>query len=156
MSAAIFWSFGDLQRATYPKLLAIFIVLVLSLIFFILNSWHYNALLSGEDSASSLGVRTKRIRIISLLLVSILTALSVAFFGIIAFVGIICPHIMKRIIGYNHKYLIPASMLCGSILLIVSDIIARTIAGAISLPVGAVTYIIGAPFFLYIIFRKKV
>lgn len=154
LSAAVIWNFGDLGRATYETDLIMFVVVLVCSIFFILNSWKYNALLSGEDSAKSSGLNVNLFRFLSLLLASIITAVCVSFLGVIGFVGLICPHIMKRILGDDHCYLIPASLLSGSILLLFSDCLSRTIGSGSALPVGAITSLIGAPFFLFIIFTR--
>lgn len=155
LSAAVVWNFGDLGRATYQTDLIMLIVVVVSSIYFYLNFWHYNAILGGDSVAKSLGVNVEKLRFISLLLASLVTAVCVSFLGIIGFVGIICPHVMKRIIGNNHKYLISSSLISGSILLLLADTLSRVIGNGTSLPVGAITSIIGAPFFLYIIFTKN-
>lgn len=155
LSAAVVWSFGDLSRATYKIDLIIAIILVLSYIFFSLFKNHYNAMLSGDNVAKSVGVRVEGLRFISLLITSIIVAICISNIGIIGFIGIVCPHIAKKIFGYNHKYTIPASILLGSILLLLSDTLARIIGNGTRIPVGIITSIIGAPFFLYLIFRRK-
>ena len=155
LSAAVIWSFGDLGRATYADCAIMAISLLVCGVFFFVFSWRYNALLGGEAYAKSLGVHVGALRFVTLLLASLLTAVSISRIGLIGFIGIICPHAMRRILGANHKYLIPASILSGSLLLLLSDTIARACAGGASVPVGAVTSLIGAPFFLYLIFAKK-
>lgn len=155
LSAAVVWSFGDLSRATYKIDLIIAIILVLSYVFFSLFKNHYNAMLSGDNVAKSVGVRVEGLRFISLLITSIIVAICISNIGIIGFIGIVCPHIAKKIFGYNHKYTIPASILLGSILLLLSDTLARIIGNGTRIPVGIITSIIGAPFFLYLIFRRK-
>ncbi|MBP5551201.1 MAG: iron ABC transporter permease [Bacilli bacterium] len=155
LSAAIIWSFGDLSRANLKIDLTITIVLVVSCIFFFLMANRYNSVLSGDDVAKTQGVKVQRLRLISLLLASLICASIVSHLGIIGFVGLVCPHIAKKIFGHNHKILIPASLLCGSILLVVADMLARTIGKGSAIPVGIITSIIGAPFFLFIIFSKK-
>ncbi len=155
LSAAVIWSFGDLSRATLKIDLIIIIILFISLSIFMIFSNHLNALLSGDEIAKSVGVRVELLRFILLLISSIIVALCIANIGIIGFLGIICPHIAKRIFGYNHKYTIPASVLLGSILLLISDTLARIIGNGTQVPVGIITSIIGAPFFLYIIFIRK-
>ena len=155
LSAAVVWSFGDLSRATYKVDLFIAIILVLAYVFFSLFRNHYNAMLSGDDVAKSVGVRVEGLRFISLLITSIIVAICISNIGIIGFIGIVCPHIAKRIFGYNHKYTIPASIMLGSILLLLSDTLARVIGNGTRIPVGIITSIIGAPFFLYIVFRRK-
>lgn len=155
LSAAVVWAFGDLSRATYKIDLVISICLVLSLTYFITSSRKFNALLSGDEVAKSVGVKVERIRFISLMIASLITALCVANLGIIGFVGIICPHIAKRIFGFNHKHTLIATPLLGSILLLLADTLARILGKGTAIPVGIITSIIGAPFFLYIIFRRK-
>lgn len=155
LSAAVIWSFGDLGRATYQTDWIMLTVVAISSIAFILLRYRYNALLSGEASAKALGINVNLFRLISLLLASLITAVCVSYLGVIGFVGIICPHSMKRLLGEDHKYVLPSSLISGALLLIVSDTLSRTIGGGSSLPVGAITTLFGAPFFLYLIFSKK-
>ena len=155
LSAAIVWSFGDLSRASYSVDLMILVVLVISSIFFMLYKNHLNALLSGDEAAKSVGVKVEALRFVLLLISSIIVAICISNIGIIGFVGLICPHIAKRIFGHNHKYTIPASILLGSLLLLVADSLARVVGNGSEIPVGIITSIIGAPFFLFIIFRKR-
>jgi len=155
LSAAVVWAFGDLSRATYKIDLIVAIVVVITCTFFIIFSNRYNAMLAGEDIAKTMGLKIESFRFISLLFASLITAICIANLGIIGFVGIVCPHVAKRIFGHNHKYTIPASILIGSILLILSDTLARTIGNGSAIPVGIITSLIGAPFFLYLIFRKS-
>ena len=110
LSAAIIWSFGDLSRATYQIDLIILVVVLISVSFFTVLSNRYNAMLAGDDIAKSMGVNVARFRFISLLIASLITAVCIANIGIIGFVGIICPHIAKKIFGYNHKYTIVSSI----------------------------------------------
>jgi len=154
LSAAVIWNFGDLGRATYKTDLIMAIVLAIGLIFFILMSWRYNALLSGDAAAKSMGVNVDRLRFISLLLASLITAVCVSFLGIIGFVGIICPHVMKKILGHDHRIITVSSCLTGSLLLLLADTISRSIGNGSALPVGAITSLLGAPFFVAIIFMK--
>lgn len=155
LSASVAWSFGDLARATYQTDLIMGVVVFLSFLFFFLASWQYNALLNGDGLSKSMGVRVDLLRFFSLLVASLITAICVSFLGVIGFVGIICPQIMKRLIGSDHRYLLPASLASGSVLLLFADTIGRLIGNGSSLPVGAITALIGAPFFLYIIFSKR-
>ncbi|MBP3713524.1 MAG: iron ABC transporter permease [Bacilli bacterium] len=155
LSSAVFWTFGDLGRATYSEDLMMLIVVVLSLIIFMFFSNSYNAMLYGDDVATSLGVKVPLVRFISLFLASLITATCISILGIIGFIGIIAPHIMKRTIGYNHKSLIPTSAIFGSLVLLIADTISRIIVPGTSLPVGAITSILGVPLFIYVIFAKK-
>ena len=152
LSAAVVWSFGDLGRATYETDLLILALVFCGALFFLLLSWRFNALLSGENTAKSMGVNVNLLRFLSLLIASVITAVCVSFFGIIGFVGIICPHVVKKLLGQDHRFSIPASALCGSLLLLCADTLARTIGNGSALPVGAITSLLGAPFFVAIIF----
>lgn len=155
LSAAVIWSFGDLGRATYRTDAIMFVAVALSTVFFLLLSWHYNALLSGEATAKSMGVRVDGLRFASLLLSSVITAVCVSFLGVIGFVGIICPHVVKKLLGQDHRLSIPTSALCGSLLLLAADTLSRSLGNGSALPVGAITSLLGAPFFIAIIFSKK-
>lgn len=154
LSSAIYWSFGDLGRASYDTLLILLIPTALSLIFFVIFSYRYNALLLGDDSAKTLGINLKAFRFISLLLASMLCGLTVSLFGIIGFIGLLAPQIMKRLVGNDHKILIITSALFGAVILLLCDILAKTILGGLSLPVGAITSIIGAPIFIVILLTR--
>ena len=147
LSAAVIWSFGDLGRATYRTAAGIVLFSVLA--------WRYNALLSGGDAAGSMGVNVGLLRWVSLLASSLITAVCVSFLGIIGFVGIICPHAVKRLIGHDHRWALPASALCGSALLLAADALSRSLGSGSALPVGAITSLLGAPFFLALIFGRK-
>jgi len=155
ISAAVIWNFGDLGRATYKTDLIMLAVVWMSTAYFWLMSWKYNALLSGDASARSMGVDVDRLRFVSLLTASLVTAVCVSFLGIIGFVGIICPHVTKKIVGQDHRYSIPVSLLGGSLLLLLADTCSRSMGNGSALPVGAITSLLGAPFFITIIFSKK-
>ena len=155
LSAAVVWSFGDLGRATYRTVLLMAAVVAGGLGFFIPMSWRLNALLGGDAAAKTLGVNVDLLRFLSMLLASLITAVCVSFLGVIGFVGIICPHTVKRLFGQDHRLSIPASALAGSILLLAADTLSRCIGNGSALPVGAITSLLGAPFFLAIIFGRK-
>ena len=155
LSAAVVWSFGDLGRATYETDLIMLAVVALGVIFFGAASWRFNALLSGETTAASMGVNVPRLRFLSMLIASVITSVCVSLLGIIGFVGIICPHITKKLLGQDHRFSIPVSLLLGSLLLLAADTLSRTIGGGSALPVGAITSLLGAPFFIAIIFSGK-
>ena len=158
LATAVYWSFGDLGRANYTDDLLIFVVTAISIIFFLIFSYRYNAMLLGEDTSSTLGINLNVFRFISLLLASMLTAVVVSLVGIIGFIGLIIPQVMRKLVGNDHKYLIIGSSLLGSVVLLVSDIFARILLNGFSLPVGAITSILGAPIFILILLlgrRKK-
>lgn len=153
IAAAVFWSFGDLGRVSWSELIILSFVIGVSLIYFMIRRWDYNALDSGEESAKSLGVNVERVRFESMFISSLITAVCVSFLGIIGFVGLIGPQIMRRIIGGDHRHLIPAAALMGANLILLSDTLARTIISPVVLPVGAITSFLGAPMFLYLLIR---
>ena len=155
LSAAVVWSFGDLGRATYRTDVIMLACVVIGLVFFMLMSWKYNALLSGEATAKTMGIHVEGLRFITLLLASIITAVCVSFLGVIGFVGIICPHVTKKLLGQDHRVTIPAAALSGSLLLLLADTLSRSIGNGSALPVGAITSLLGAPFFIAIIFSRK-
>lgn len=132
-----------------------FTVVTAGLVFFTLMSWRLNALLGGEAVAKTMGVNVKTLRFFSMLLASLITAVCVSFLGIIGFVGIICPHITKKLLGQDHRVTIPISALSGSLLLLLADTFARSMGNGSALPVGAITSLMGAPFFVAIIFSGK-
>ena len=155
LSAAVIWTFGDLGRATYKTDIIMAIVVVVGLTVFIITSWRLNALLTGDAAAKSMGVNVNTLRFVSMLMASMITAVCVSFLGMIGFVGIICPHVIKKIIGQDHRVSIPASALAGSILLLLADTLSRSMGNGSALPVGAITSMLGAPFFLAIILFRK-
>ena len=155
LSAAVVWSFGDLGRATYRTDAIMAVTVAMGIVFFTLMSWKYNALLSGEATAKTMGVNVTGLRFVSLLLSSVITAVCVSFLGVIGFVGIICPHVTKKLLGQDHRVTLPVSCLMGSLLLLLADTASRSLGNGSALPVGAITSLLGAPFFIAIIFGKK-
>lgn len=155
ISAAVIWNFGDLGRATYRTDWIMLAVVAAGMIAFRMLAWRYNALLSGEATARTMGVNVELLRFGSMLLASMITAVCVSFLGVIGFVGIICPHVTKKLMGQDHRVALPVSALCGSLLLLVADSLSRTLGNGSALPVGAITSLLGAPFFVAIIFSRK-
>ena len=155
LSAAVVWSFGDLGRATYRTDAIMAAIVAVGFVFFLCMAWKYNALLSGEATAKTMGVHVEGLRFASLLLASLITAACVSFLGVIGFVGVICPHVTKKLLGQDHRVTIPVSCLMGSLLLVLADTASRSIGSGSALPVGAITSLLGAPFFIAIIFSRK-
>lgn len=153
IAVAVFWSFGDLGRASWREVLILSIVVALAFTYFLLKRWDYNALDAGEESAKALGVDVERVRMGSMFMASLITAVCVSFLGVIGFIGLISPQIIRKIIGNDHRFLIPLSGILGSLILLISDTIARTLISPIILPVGAITSFFGAPLFLYLLLR---
>ena len=155
IASVIYWTFGDLSRATWSNFFILSLIILPSLIYFMRNAWNYNVLNSGDETAESLGVNCDKLRISGMIVASLTVSVVVAFFGIIAFVGLVVPHIVRRIIGGDERYLIPASCLFGGLFLLIADTIARTIISPIVLPVGILTSFLGAPLFLYLLLKKE-
>ena len=153
VASIVFWTFGDIGRASWQELQIMGVLTAAGLVYFLLNRWNYNALLSGEDVAKGLGVDVEKIRLVSMFFSSLIISATVSFLGIIGFIGLVGPHVMKRLIGGDYRFLIPASSVMGGLLLLASDTFGRTIISPVVLPVGAITSFMGAPLFLYLLFR---
>lgn len=155
VASAVYWTFGDLGRASYKTDLIMFIVVAVSTLFFFLKCWDFSAMSGGLAYAKTLGVNTRFMTIMSLLLASLITSVTVSFLGIIGFVGLTAPQFMKRIVGDDYRYLLPSSFIAGALLLLISDILGRLPIFGTSVPVGVVTSLIGGPVFLAILLRRK-
>ncbi|QGY38954.1 iron chelate uptake ABC transporter family permease subunit [Pseudodesulfovibrio cashew] len=155
LAAMVFWTFGDTSRASWSELGIITAAVIPVSLYFVANSWNYNAIDAGDETARGLGVRVERVRMTGMLLASMLTAVVIAFLGIIGFVGLVVPHMVRRVIGSDHRFLIPASILVGGLLLLVSDTVARLILAPHVLPVSVLTAFMGAPVFIYLIIRGQ-
>ena len=148
------WRMGGLEGASYNRLwiaagASIFVLTLLPR-----YSTALNALLLGESEARHLGLKVQSIKVILIGLVALGVGISVALAGTISFVGLVTPHIMRLLVGPDHRLLLPLSALGGAILLLLSDVIARTIIAPIELPVGLVTALLGAPFFISLLRRR--
>ncbi len=155
VAAVVFWTFGDLGRATYRELAIIAIVTALATVFFFANRWNYNAMESGEGSAHGLGVHVGRVRLTSMCVATAAASSVIAFCGTINFIGLVAPHIMRRFIGSDYRYLLPASAIAGAGLLLLSDLVARAAVPSVILPISAITSFVGAPLFLYLLMRGQ-
>ncbi|MDQ0285309.1 iron complex transport system permease protein [Desulfofundulus luciae] len=153
VASIVFWTFGDIGRASWRDLEIMAAVTGTALLYFMANRWNYNALDGGEETAKGLGVDVERIRLTGMFVASLVTAVIVSFLGIIGFIGLVGPHMMRRVLGGDHRFLIPAASVMGGLLLLASDTLARTIISPVVLPVGAITSFMGAPLFLYLLSR---
>jgi len=151
VAAMVFWTFGDLGRVSWKEAVILSALSLCGLFYFLLHRWNYNTLESGEDTARGLGVNVEGVRFKSMLVASLITAAAVSFMGIIGFIGLIAPQMMRRMLGFDHRFLIPASAVTGAAILIFADTIARTLISPVVLPVGAITSFFGAPLFLFIL-----
>lgn len=150
-----FWSLGSLAGATWAKIGAVGPVIIAALAAAPFLARGLNALALGEPTAAHLGVPVQRLKYVAILSVSAAVGAAVAVTGGIGFVGIVVPHLLRLGIGPDNRYLLPASALLGASLLLVADAVSRTIVAPAELPIGIVTAIAGAPFFLWILLRKR-
>ncbi len=150
-----FWSMGSLAGATWSKILAAGPIIALVLIVSPVLSRGLNALALGEAAAGHLGIQVQRIKNVAIVAVAAATGATVAVSGGIGFIGIVVPHMLRLAIGPDHRYLLPASALLGAILLLLADAVSRTIVAPAELPIGIITAICGAPFFLWILLRQR-
>ncbi|MBP8641174.1 MAG: iron ABC transporter permease [Oscillospiraceae bacterium] len=153
LATIVFWTFGDMGRASWKQIIIMAVIVLVSSIYYFFNRWNYNALQSGENSAKGLGVNVDTMRIVGMIVCSFTSAVIVSFVGIINFVGLVSPHVMRRLIGDDYRYLLPASALAGSLMLLLSDTVARLVVAPVVLPIGAITSFLGAPLFLYLLFK---
>ncbi len=154
LAAMVFWSFGDLSRAGWREVGILGATTLAAVVFFYWNRWNYNALDAGDETARGLGVRVERVRLQGMIVASILTAVIVSSLGVIGFIGLVSPHIVRRLLGDDHRFLLPGSCLFGAILLQASDILSRMALAPHLLPVSVVTALIGAPAFFSILLRR--
>lgn len=152
----VYWLLGSVSFATWSEIYIMLPVIVGGSFFIFTYARDLNALLLGEETAHNLGANPERLKKIMLYLSALMTGLAVAFTGIIGFVGLIIPHIMRLIVGPDHRLLIPASALGGAVFMMWADAIARTIIAPTELPVGIITAMCGGPFFLFLLRQSKI
>jgi iron complex transport system permease protein len=155
LASIVFWTFGDLSKGDWRSLLLQLLLVVPVLAYFMNRRQHFNALDAGDEVAHSLGVRVNRFRLTAMVLSSLLTASIVAFYGIIAFVGLVVPHIVRKLIGGDERFLLPAAAVSGAVFLLLCDIVARSLLSPVVIPVGILTSLIGAPLFILLLIRRK-
>ena len=154
IQSAMLWLNGSLATKTWVHVEMLFIYSIIGLIISLFLIRSANILQLGDDAATNLGVNANYSRLIICSVAVFLAAISTSVVGVISFVGLIVPHIARMIMGSDHKYTIPFSMVLGGMVLLVADTLGRTIGGAIEIPVGVIMSIFGGPFFLYLL-RKR-
>jgi iron complex transport system permease protein len=150
----IFWLLGSLSLASWDVVAVVLPVVVVGALVVFLHGRDLNALLLGEETAHNLGIDPEHLKRLMLGVAALMTAVAVAFTGIIGFVGLIVPHMMRLVLGADHRLLVPASTLFGATFLIWSDAVARTVVAPTVLPVGIITALCGGPFFIYLLRRS--
>ena len=152
----VFWLLGSLSLASWSAVAVLVIAVAIGFTAVFLYSRDLNALLLGEETAHNLGVDPERLKTTMLLMAAIMTAAAVAFTGVIGFVGLIVPHMVRLVVGADHRMLVPSASLTGAIFLIWADSIAKTAIAPTELPVGIITALCGGPFFLYLLRRSRI
>ncbi|WP_299015256.1 iron ABC transporter permease [uncultured Photobacterium sp.] len=154
LQTLVFWQMGSLDRGSWEKITVLATVLPIVLAIMMKDAWKLSTLKIGEGRAESMGINVKRLRIKTLLLVSVITSLSVSFVGAVGFVGLVAPHIARMILGEDQRFFLPASVLVGSVLLELASIASKAIMPGIILPLTVVMSIVGIPFFIFLIIKK--
>ncbi|GKX50947.1 iron-siderophore ABC transporter permease [Budvicia aquatica] len=155
LQGLVFWTMGSLARATWIKLTILLVVFLVLFPWSMMNAWKLTALRLGEDRAISFGIDVRRLRLTTLLRISILSALAVAFVGPIGFIGLVAPHIARLIFGEDHRFYLPASAFIGALVLSMASVASKNLIPGVIIPVGIVTSLVGVPFFLSIILRHR-
>jgi iron complex transport system permease protein len=151
----IFWQLGSLNGALWNEVLVVFVVAVAGVLVAILLGRRYDLLSLGERNARHLGLDVERLRLVSIVVVALLTGVAVAFVGIIAFVGLVVPHVVRMLLGPRHRSLILFSAFGGAVLMLAADLLARTIVPGAELPIGMLTSLVGGPFFFFLLWRQR-
>jgi iron complex transport system permease protein len=155
LRSIIFWLQGGLEARTWDHASLIVIPIILGILITFAFARDLNVLLLGEDQARAAGVDVPRTRVLLLGIASVLTGVAVAVSGIIAFVGLVVPHMIRLAVGPDHRILLPASALAGALFLVLCDLGARMLFNPITLQVGVITALAGAPLFLWLILRSR-
>jgi iron complex transport system permease protein len=149
------WGMGSLATFSWNKFPLILTVLAICVPLLIIKAWDLNIMTSGDEAAKSVGVDANNVRIFTMVVASLVVAIVVCFTGTISFIGLVAPHMARMLIGGDHRFLIPASGVLGALVLISADAVAMHIIAPIIIPTGVMTSLIGVPFFVYLIMRRK-
>ncbi|MZD06584.1 iron chelate uptake ABC transporter family permease subunit [Streptomyces sp. SID5785] len=150
-----FWQLGSLAQATWPKVLAVLPCAAAGLLLAPFFSRRLDLLALGERPARHLGVDVEKLRVTLILVIALLTAAAVAVSGVIGFVGLVVPHLLRMLAGPGHRFLVPGSALGGAVVLVGADLAARTLAAPAELPIGVLTALTGSPFFFWLLRRTR-
>jgi iron complex transport system permease protein len=149
------WLSGGITVTNWSPIVVVGIIILVGMIFALLLSTVLDAFGLGEESAAHLGLHVERYKLVIIIVGSLLTAAAVSISGLIGFVGLVTPHVMRLILGPSHRLLLPASALGGAIFLVLADLLARVVIAPAVLPVGVFTALVGAPFFLFLLRNNK-
>jgi iron complex transport system permease protein len=154
LSAIVFWQFGSVGKASWNELGLVAVITVAVVSYFMWKRWDYNAMDAGTDVARSLGINVDRVRVITLFASALVTAVVVSFMGVIAFIGLLGPHIVRMFIGNDNRYVLPGSMMFGALILLIADCVGQNMM-SFTLPVGIITSFLGGPLFIWLLIRGR-
>ena len=154
LPAITYWMMGSLSGSKLGQVAFVVVPMALGMIPLLLIRWQINILTLGDEEARTLGVNTSRLRFVVILCATLITAASVSVSGMIGWVGLVIPHLSRKLVGNNYRYLLPASMMTGATFLLIVDNVSRNLL-AVEIPIGILTAFIGAPFFIYLIARQE-
>lgn len=154
LPSIVFWLMGSLASASYTKVLIALVPIALSGVVVLALRWRLNILAMGDEDAASLGIDPRRMRLVLLTCVALMTAGAVAVAGVIGWVGLVVPHLVRMVVGTDNRVVLPASCLVGAGYLVLIDTLSRSLSSA-ELPLGILTAVIGAPFFVALLLRNR-
>lgn len=155
VAAVVHWSFGNIGGTSMKEIAIMGTVVAAAFLYFFANRWNYNAFQIGDETAKGLGVKTEQLLFVSMVICAFTSAAIVSYIGIVSFVGLIAPHLVRKMMGSDYRFMIPASGLVGAMVMLLSDTAARIAVPPIVLPIGAITSFVGALTFLWIVLREK-
>ena len=155
MDSIIFWTMGSFGSASWSDVLVVAPVALVGIAVVLWYSRDLNLLLAGSEAAQSMGVEVEKVKRVLLLFTTLMVAFAVSTCGVIGFVGLIVPHAVRLVAGPDNRRVVPYSMLCGALFVLVCDTLARTLLRPSELPVGSLTAIVGAPVFIYLLYKNK-
>jgi len=153
LNTLVFWTFGDLGSTNWEDVGKMALIVTCVSIYFLVRRWDFNALLSGEETAISLGIHVRQLTMVNMILCCLCSSVIVSNIGLISFIGLAAPHIVRLAVGNNHVYLLPGSALAGAVILLLGDWFARVAIPPVILPIGAITSFLGGPLFLWLLFK---
>ncbi|MEG1459733.1 MAG: iron ABC transporter permease, partial [Acetivibrio sp.] len=149
------WQLGSFSMKEWSYVVVLFPIVIGCILFFMRYANEMDIMTFGEEQALSMGIDLKKTKWILIGLTAALTGTAVAFVGIIGFVDLIAPHVVRRFFGSSHKFVIPMSALFGGSFMVLVDILARTLVSPSEIPIGSITALVGAPFFIYLFFQSR-
>lgn len=155
LSQIVFWMMGSLARASWEKVTICMVILALVVPYFMSQNWALTALRMGDEKAASMGVNVQRLRLMSLIGVSLLSAVAVSFVGVIAFVGLVGPHIARLVVGEDQRSFLPFSALAGALIMSGTSVVSKSINPGVIYPISIITSLIGIPFFVSLILASR-